>query len=162
MDFIYVGKIINTFGIKGEVKIISDFYLMNRVFIKGFKLYITPMYIEEEISNVRFHKGCNLVLFKNYNNINDVLKYKGMGVYIKRSDLNLNEDEYLLEDLINYDVYDNDLYIGKVIGISKNNSVLLKVKKEKEFYIPFIDEFIINVDNLNKVIITKGGSDFII
>lgn len=162
MDFIYVGKIINTFGIKGEVKIISDFYLMNKVFIKGFKLYITPMYIEEEISNVRFHKGCNLVLFKNYNNINDVLKYKGMGVYIKRSDLNLNEDEYLLEDLINYDVYDNDLYIGKVIGISKNNSVLLKVKKEKEFYIPFIDEFIINVDNLNKVIITKGGSDFII
>ncbi len=162
MDFIYVGKIINTFGIKGEVKIISDFYLMNRVFIKGFKLYLTPMYIEEEISNVRFHKGCNLVLFKNYNNINDVLKYKGMGVYIKRSDLNLNEDEYLLEDLINYDVYDNDLYIGKVIGISKNNSVLLKVKKEKEFYIPFIDEFIINVDNLNKVIITKGGSDFII
>ena len=162
MDFIYVGKIINTFGIKGEVKIISDFYLMNKVFIKGFKLYITPMYIEEEISNVRFHKGCNLVLFKNYNNINDVLKYKGMGVYIKRNDLNLNEDEYLLEDLINYDVYDNDLYIGKVIGISKNNSVLLKVKKEKEFYIPFIDEFIINVDNLNKVIITKGGSDFII
>lgn len=162
MDFIYVGKIINTFGIKGEVKIISDFYLMNKVFIKGFKLYITPMYIEEEISNVRFHKGCNLVLFKNYNNINDVLKYKGMGVYIKRSDLNLNEDEYLLEDLINYDVYDNDLYIGKVIGISKNNSVLLKVKNEKEFYIPFIDEFIINVDNLNKVIITKGGSDFII
>ncbi len=162
MDYIYIGKIVNTFGIKGEVKIVSDFYEKDKVFKSGFKLYISPMYIEEEISFTRVHKGYNLVLFKNYNNINDVLKYKGMGVYIKRSDLCLDKDEYLIEDLIGYQVYDEDKLLGKVDEVSKNNSVLLKINSDKVFYIPFIDEFIIKVDVESKKIITRNGSDFII
>lgn len=162
MDYIYIGKIVNTFGIKGEVKIISDFYEKDKIFKKGFKLYISPMYIEEEILSTRVHKGYNLVLFKNYNNINDVLKYKGMGVYIKRSDLSLDKDEYLIEDLVGYEVYDEDKLLGKVDEVSKNNSVLLKINGDKVFYIPFIDEFIIKVDVENKKIITRNGSDFII
>ena len=162
MDYIYIGKIVNTFGIKGEVKIVSDFYEKDKVFKSGFKLYISPMYIEEEILSTRVHKGYNLVLFKNYNNINDVLKYKDMGVYIKRSDLSLDKDEYLIEDLIGYQVYDEDKLLGKVDEVSKNNSVLLKINGDKVFYIPFIDEFIIKVDVENKKIITRNGSDFII
>lgn len=162
MDYIYIGKIVNTFGIKGEVKIVSDFYEKDKVFKSGFKLYISPMYIEEEILSTRVHKGYNLVLFKNYNNINDVLKYKGMGVYIKRSDLSLDKDEYLIEDLVGYEVYDEDKLLGKVDEVSKNNSVLLKIKGDKVFYIPFIDEFIIKVDIESKKIITRNGSDFII
>ncbi len=162
MDYIYIGKIVNTFGIKGEVKIVSDFYEKDKVFKSGFKLYISPMYIEEEIAFTRVHKGYNLVLFKNYNNINDVLKYKGMGVYIKRSDLSLDKDEYLIGDLIGYEVYEEDKLLGKVDEVSKNNSVLLKIKGDKVFYIPFIDEFIIKVDVENKKIITRNGSDFII
>lgn len=162
MDYIYIGKIVNTFGIKGEVKIVSDFYEKDKVFKSGFKLYISPMYIEEEILSTRVHKGYNLVLFKNYNNINDVLKYKDMGVYIKRSDLSLDKDEYLIEDLIGYDIYEEDKLLGKVDEVSKNNSVLLKIKGDKVFYIPFIDEFIIKVDVESKKIITRNGSDFII
>ena len=162
MDYIYIGKIVNTFGIKGEVKIISDFYEKDKVFKSGFKLYISPMYIEEEIAFTSVHKGYNLVLFKNYNNINEVLKYKGMGVYIKRSDLSLDKDEYLIEDLIGYDIYDEDKLLGKVEEISKNNSVLLKINSDKVFYIPFIDEFILKVDVDNKKILTRNGSDFII
>lgn len=162
MEFIYIGKIVNTFGIKGELKIISDFFESGKVFKKGFKLYISPLYIEEEILNVRVHKNNYLVLFKNYNDINDVLKYKDMGVYINRDDLNLNSNEYLINDLIGFKVYDNSKLIGEVIGISKNNNVLLRIKNNKEYYIPFIDEFISNVDVLNKRIDTKNGSDFII
>lgn len=162
MDYIFIGKIVNTFGIKGEVKIISDFYEKDKIFKKGFKLYISPMYIEEEISFTRVHKGYNLVLFKNYNNINEVLKYKGMGVYIKRSDLCLGKDEYLIEDLVGYQVYDEDKLLGKVEEISKNNNVLLKINSDKVFYIPFIDEFILKVDVDNKKILTRNGSDFII
>ena len=99
-----------------------------------------------------------MVTFNGYNDINEILKYIGMGVYIKRSDLDLKEDEYLLSDLIGYVVYDNNELLGKVSGINFNNNVLLKI--DDIFYIPFIDEFIEKVDVKTKKIMTRNGSDF--
>lgn len=158
MDYIYIGKIVSTHGIKGEVKIISDFFEKNKIFKKGFKLYITPLYHEEVINTYRVHKNYDMVTFNGYNDINGILKYIGMGVYIKRSDLDLKEDEYLLSDLIGYVVYDNNKLLGKVSGINFNNNVLLKI--DDIFYIPFIDEFIEKVDVKTKKIMTRNGSDF--
>lgn len=158
MDYIYIGKIVSTHGIKGEVKIISDFFEKNKIFKKGFKLYITPLYHEEVINTYRVHKNYDMVTFNGYNDINEILKYIGMGVYIKRSDLDLKEDEYLLSDLIGYAVYDNNKLLGKVSGINFNNNVLLKI--DDNFYIPFIDEFIEKVDVKTKKIMTRNGSDF--
>lgn len=158
MDYIYIGKIVSTHGIKGEVKIISDFFEKDKIFKKGFKLYITPLYHEEVINTYRVHKNYDMVTFNGYNDINEILKYIGMGVYIKRSDLDLKEDEYLLSDLIGYAVYDNNKLLGKVSNISFNNNVLLKI--DDIFYIPFIDEFIEKVDVKTKKIMTRNGSDF--
>lgn len=158
MDYIYIGKIVSTHGIKGEVKIISDFFEKDKIFKKGFKLYITPLYHEEVINTYRVHKNYDMVTFNRYNDINEILKYIGMGVYIKRSDLALKEDEYLLSDLIGYAVYDNNKLLGKVSGINFNNNVLLKI--DDIFYIPFIDEFIEKVDVKTKKIMTRNGSDF--
>lgn len=158
MDYIFIGKIVSTHGIKGEVKIISDFFEKDKIFKKGFKLYITPLYHEEVINTYRVHKNYDMVTFNGYNDINEILKYIGMGVYIKRSDLDLKEDEYLLSDLIGYVVYDNNKLLGKVSGINFNNNVLLKI--DDIFYIPFIDEFIEKVDVKTKKIMTRNGSDF--
>lgn len=158
MDYIFIGKIVSTHGIKGEVKIISDFFEKDKIFKKGFKLYITPLYHEEVINTYRVHKNYDMVTFNGYNDINEILKYIGMGVYIKRSDLDLKEDEYLLSDLIGYVVYDNNELLGKVSGINFNNNVLLKI--DDIFYIPFIDEFIEKVDVKTKKIMTRNGSDF--
>ena len=158
MDYIYIGKIVSTHGIKGEVKIISDFFEKDKIFKKGFKLYLTPLYHEEVINTYRVHKNYDMVTFDGYKDINEVLKYIGMGVYIKRSDLDLKEDEYLLNDLIGYEVYDGNTLLGKVSSISFNNNVLLKI--DDKFYIPFIDEFIEKVDVKSQIIMTRNGSDF--
>ena len=158
MDYIYIGKIVSTHGIKGEVKIISDFFEKDKIFKKGFKLYLTPLYHEEVINTYRVHKNYDMVTFNGYNDINEILKYIGMGVYIKRSDLDLKEDEYLLNDLIGYKVYEDSKLLGKVSSISFNNNVLLKI--DDIFYIPFIDEFIEKVDVKTKKIMTRNGSDF--
>lgn len=158
MDYIYIGKIVSTHGIKGEVKIISDFFEKDKIFKKGFKLYLTPLYHEEVINTYRVHKNYDMVTFDGYNDINEVLKYIGMGVYIKRSDLDLKDDEYLLNDLIGYEVYDGNTLLGKVSSIIFNNNVLLKI--DDNFYIPFIDEFIEKVDVKTKKIMTRNGSDF--
>lgn len=161
-EYIEIGKITNTHGIKGEVKILSTFKEKELVFKPNFKLYLTPLYKEFEINTYRTHQKYDMVTFKGITNINEILAYKGVGVYIKRSDLNLGSNEYLMEDLIGYKVYDGNEFIGIVEDLLESNCVLLKVKKEKYFYIPFISEYIVDIIVADKKIITKNGKELII
>ena len=80
MDYIYIGKIVNTHGIKGELRIKSDFERKNIVFRPGFVLYIGKGYVPEKISSYRKHKDYDMVTFEGYNNINQVLNYKQRNV----------------------------------------------------------------------------------
>lgn len=162
-NFIEVGKIINTFGIKGELKIVSDFEYKDKIFVKDFPMYIGELKNKEMVSTHRVHKNYDLTIFSGYTNINEVLKYKGNKVYIKREDLKLNDNEYLLNDLIGFEVYDESKLLGVVIDydISPSN-VLLKIKGDKTFYIPKIDEYIKEVKVSDKKIMTNKGSDLIL
>ena len=162
-NYILVGKIINTFGIKGELKINSDFEYKDRVFVKDFNIYIGEEKVKEIINTHRIHKNYDMVLFNGYSNINEVLKYKGKNIYIKRDDLILNDNEVLLSDLIGYKVIDNNQEIGVVIDYESNiNNVLLKVMGSKTFYIPYIDEYVIKIDKDSKEIITNNGGSLIL
>ena len=163
VDYVYVGKIINTFGIKGELKVNSNFEYQEKVFNKDFIIYIGEYKQEEVINTKRIHQNNLLITLNGYNNINDVLKYKGLDIYIKREDLKLKSDEYLLSDLIGFQVYDNDTLIGKVIDYTYTiKDVLLKIKGQKIFYIPKIDYYIQEIDLKNKKIVTNKGSDLIL
>jgi len=162
-NYIEVGKIINTFGIKGELKIASDFEYKDRIFIKDFPVYIGELKEKELINSHRLHKNYDLTTFQNYTNINEVLKYKGKKVYVERKDLHLGSNEYLLNDLIGFEVYDEDKLLGIVIDYEMTpNSVLLKVRGRKTFYLPKIEVYIKNIDKLNKKIITDKGRELII
>ena len=162
-NYIIVGKIINTFGIKGELKVISDFEYKERIFKEGTPIYIGINKDKEIIQSRRVHKNNDLILFKGYTNINEVLKYKGSNIYILRSDLFLEDGEYLLNDLIGLNVYDKELLLGTVLDYEKTiNNVLLKIKGDKTFYIPLIDNYIIKVDLKNKKIDTNNGKDLIV
>lgn len=160
---VLVGVIVNTFGIKGELKIKSSFEYQDRAFKIGNKIYIGEEKEEEIINSYRIHKNFVLITLQKYNNINEVLKYKGSNVYIKRSALNLSSDEYLYSDLIGLNVYDEDKLIGQVYDYDLSiNDVLLKVKGNKTFYLPLNGPYIEKIDVDKKEIITKGGSDLIL
>lgn len=162
-DYILIGKIVNTFGIKGELKIVSNFEFKTRVFVEDFPIYIGVNKSKELISTHRFHKNHDLILFKGYSNINEVLKYKGENIYILKSDLILGENEYLLNDLVGYQVYDEDSLLGVIISYEETPSnVLFKVRGEKTFYLPFIEEYIKEVDKENKKILTNRGSELVL
>ena len=145
MDYISVGKIVNTHGIKGELRILSDFELKNQVFIIGKNIYIGDSFIKEEIASYRKHKEFDMITLKDYNNINQVLKYLRKQVYVKREDLNI--DKYLMTDLIGFDVYLKEQKIGKIIDFVYNGSnKLLVVEGLKKFYIPMVEDFVNKVD----------------
>lgn len=162
-NYICVGKIINTFGIKGELKIVSDFEYKDKIFTKEFPIYIGELKTKELVSTYRVHKSYDLIVFNGYTNINEVLKYKSNKIYIKREDLNLSDEEYLLQDLIGFKVIDNSNVIGVIIDYEKTtNNILLKVKGKKTFYIPKYSSYVEKIDLNNKEIITNNGSDLII
>lgn len=159
-EMIYIGKTVSTFGIKGELKVISDFEYCDRAYQVNKKILINN--IEHVISGIRYHKNYVLLKIDNLNNINDILKYVGFNIYIKRIDLGLKGCEYLYKDLINSEVIDDDnTKLGKVIEVLNGNNVLIKVKGSKEFLIPLINNYISKFDLNKKILYTKNAKELI-
>lgn len=154
MNFICIGKLVNTHGIKGEVRILSDFEYKNKVFIKGFKLYIGHNKECVTINSYRHHKVFDMCLFNEYNYINDVLKFKGSLVYINKEDLKLNKEEILDSDLLGFNCIYESNNIGNVKDIINNNGYKLILINDK--YIPYNKEFISNINLEKKEIIFKN------
>ena len=148
MQYIFIGEIVNTHGIKGEVKIISDFKYKDKVFVKGMNLYIGKNKENVVISSYRKHKNYDMVTFENINDINDVLIYKSENVYIDKSSIKI--DGYFDEDIIGLDVYVKDTYKGKVTDIMKTKAHDIIVIDNHKYLVPYIDEFVKKIDIDNK------------
>ena len=145
MNYIYIGDIVNTHGIKGEVKILSHFKYKSNVFVKGTSLYVGGSKVKLVINSYRHHKVFDMVTFVGINDINEVLKYKGESVYIDKNEVHI--DGILNEDLINMSVYGDDSFIGHVTDILNNGLYdILVVDGNSRSLIPNIDEFILNID----------------
>lgn len=159
MEFICVGKIVQTHGIKGELRIRSNFLKKDRVFKKGFTLYLGDEKKPEVINTYRPHKEFDMVTFEGYNNINQVLDYLKLKVYAKKEDIELKEDEYILEELVGLDVIEDGLNLGKVSEIVYNNSniLLYVISENTNFYIPNNPNFIkkVNLDK-NEIIVENA------
>lgn len=150
IKYIFIGRIVNTHALKGEVRIISDFEFKNRIFKKDTFLYIGENKTKETIETYRKHKQFDMVKFKNIDNINDVLKYKGSKVYINEYDLNLNDDEILISDLINMNLYNDNKLIGKIEEYrSDNGNNMIRVNNK---LVPYNKDFITKIDKENNSI----------
>lgn len=150
MRFIYIGKVTNTHALKGEIRILSNFEFKNKVFTKGFKLYVGHLKIEETIETYRRHKQFDMVKFVGIDNINDVIKYKGASVFINEEDLNLSNDEILTEELIGMKVYNDNSLVGNITEYREDNGN--KNIRVNDKLIPFNKDFISKIDKQNKEI----------
>lgn len=147
-----VGKIVGTHGIKGEVKVKSDTSFDR--FKKGNILYIEKE-MEIKIDSHRQHKGMELITFNGFKNINDVLCFVGKELYVPHNRDELDEGEFFYEDLIGLMCYDSkNNEIGKVIDIQEvPQGIILEIEgKEKTILVPYVEQFIEDVDLENKAI----------
>ncbi len=157
-DYIYIGKIVNTHGIKGELRILSNFKFKEKVFLENRRIYIGDEKIEEIINSYRHHKIFEMITLKGYDNINQVLKYLNKDVYIKKNDLSLGNKEYLDEDLINLNVIFNNELVGHIVAIrqiNENNKIIEAIINNKKTLIPYHEDFIGNIDFENNKIELK-------
>ncbi len=156
MKYVLIGRLVNTHGLKGEVRILSDFKYKDKVFIPGMKIYIGKDKICEEINSYRHHKIFEMITMVGYSDIDEVLKYKGDYVFVSKEDIKLGNNEYLNEDIIGLNVYVNDKILGKVKRIDNHNgNEILVVTDEKEYLIPYNFDIIESVDLEKKEIIVK-------
>ena len=153
MDKIYIGKIVSTHGIKGELKILSDFDFKDKVFVVGNKLIIDDK--EYTIKSYRVHKNFDMVTLDDYKDINEVLFLLKKDVYISKDSLNLGIDEILDEDLITYKVLTNTGKVGIIKEIFKASETnkIIRVLFDKEVLIPY--SFIKKIDKSNKEVIIE-------
>jgi len=153
MKFVYVGKIVNTHGLKGELRILSTFSHKEKVFVPGFLLYVNDK--PYEIQTVRKHKNYDMVTFKGYNDINEVLFLKGEDAYFNRSDIDSNI--ILDSDLIGFKMISTNGKEGVIDSVEDGikYSYLLVSILDKKYYVPKVDEFIEKIDLEKQVIYIK-------
>lgn len=160
MDKVYIGKIVGTHGIKGEVRIKSNFDHKDKVFKIGNKLIIDDK--EYIIKSYRVHKDFDMVTLNDYNNINDVLYLKGKSVYFNKNNLSLNNNEYILDDLLDYKViYKGKNYKVTFINDTNKNNIVLYVNGDNDKFLITMKSPSIRLDNLEKIIYINGEEGII-
>ncbi len=151
MEYIKIGVIANTHGLKGEVKV-KSFTEFDR-FKKGNSIYLkhNEEYIKIVVKSHRVHSGLDLVIFEGYEDINKIEIYKGSELYIHIDDRDeLEEDEFYYDELVGLEVYYNDELLGKVTNIMdvpQGEILVIKRKDKKDVLIPFENKFINYMDD---------------
>lgn len=157
-NYLRIGVITTTHGIKGEVKVFPTTDDINRFDnLKNVYLDTGKDYIPLEIEGVKYFKQLVILKFKGFDSINDIEKYRGKDILIPRDQaIPLKEDEYFIYDLIGSEVYTDD---GNKLGIltevltsSANDVYVVKTEENKEVLLPSIKECILDVDINNKKI----------
>lgn len=158
-DFLRVGVISSTHGVRGEVKVypttddIERFNILKDVYLDtgSQKLLL-------EIENLKFFKNMVILKFKGFDNINDIEKYKGRDLLITRDKaVKLAPNENFIVDLIGLSVVtDEGEPFGTVTDILQtpaNDVYVIEGKDGKEYLFPSIKECILNVDLTEKKVL---------
>jgi len=162
--YVSVGKIINFHGIKGEAKVgctrnQQDFFMsLDVVYIKQ-----NGDYLPLEISSVRPNKNLLIVKFKGIDDINVLLQYKGCLLFVEENVIRetLEEDEFLIDELVGLEVFDrvNGAKLGFVIGVSNNGAsdlISVKTNTKKICLVPFVKAIVTDVDIKGKKILINN------
>ncbi len=150
MEFIKIGTIINTFGIKGELKIksLTDFPEIRFKEKQLIYVYYKKDYLPFTIKRSRQHKGFILLTLLDNEDINLVEKYKNCDIFVDQEHIHsLNEGEYYYFQLRGCEVYYNNQSIGKVTSVEEGYQTVLRIKMpEKELLLPYVKRFIKDID----------------
>lgn len=147
MELMEIGKVVNTFGIKGELKIlpyVKYFEDLNRINIKN-NTY--------EIERMRKQKNLFIVKLKGFDDINQIEDLKDYNVFIEEQDKpELQQGEYYIKDLIGFEVYTDE---GKLLGELDDvfNTGANDIYQVGEILLPAIKDVVKQVDTKNKKII---------
>ncbi|MDA3130638.1 ribosome maturation factor RimM [Aliibacillus thermotolerans] len=163
MDWLNVGKIVNTHGIRGELKVLSTTDFEEDRFKIGNALYLqkqdTKERVKVTVEGVRTHKQWILLKLKELSSLNDAEEWKGSQLQIPTDALqDLEENEYYYFEIIDcLVVTEEGEQLGKVTDILAPGAndvwVVTPFHGKKEILIPYIEDVVKKVDVEKKVIV---------
>jgi 16S rRNA processing protein RimM len=154
VDYICIGEIVNTFGIRGELKISSMSDFDDIRYRKGNTVYVLKdrEFVPLKVASFRVHKGYSMVGFEGLADINAVEQYKNCFVYIRKEDQHaLPAGEYYVHQLVGLKaVLEDGAGIGTVAAVEATSGAQnnLRVRREDgtEVLIPYVPSFVPKVD----------------
>ncbi|WP_010269649.1 ribosome maturation factor RimM [Paenibacillus senegalensis] len=162
-----VGKIVNTHGIRGELKVVPSTDFADIRFAKGSKLVLTDehsdQHIPVEVTSARQQKNVFLIKLNDWNDINEVQKYKGWRLKIAESELSeLEPGEYYHHQIIGCRVLTEDGeelgQVSEILSPGANDVWVVERTqvspggKNRPLLIPYIDDVVLDVDLPQQVI----------
>jgi len=146
IELIEAGKVVNTFGIKGDVRLQP--WADSPDFLTEFE-YI---YIDEKpvrILSANVHKGCIIATLEGIENIDDAIKLKGCIFKINKTNAKLEDGRFFIADLIGLTAVDNETgeelgTVTDILTLPANNVYVIKGKRE--ILVPAVPEFIIETN----------------
>jgi len=143
-QFLETGEIVNTHGIRGEVK------LLPWADAPEFILEFDELYIDGRayaIESARVQKTCVLLKLEGVDTVEEAIKLRGKVVSVDRTDIELEEGSYFIADLIGLPVFADGEEIGKIKEVltPPGNDVYV-VRGKHEYMIPVVQEFVLDVD----------------
>ncbi|GGH16882.1 ribosome maturation factor RimM [Paenibacillus segetis] len=160
-SLLMVGKIVNTHGIRGELKVLlhTDFPEV-RFAPKSRLLIVHPengILTEVTVVSSRPNKGMYVVKFAGFDNINEVEKYKGTDLKVpKEKTVELPENEYYFHEIIGCRVIsdeDEDLgVIEEILRPGANDVWVVKMPSGNQLLLPVIDDVVLDVDVRNQLV----------
>ncbi|MBW7473324.1 ribosome maturation factor RimM [Paenibacillus oenotherae] len=163
-EWLTVGKIVNTHGIRGEIKVVSQTDFPEERFAQGNKLVIenpeTAQRIPVVVNGARLHKNMYIVKIKDLDDINIAEKYKGWNLKVSKDDLGeLDEGEYYHYEIIGCKVFTEEGEelgaITEILVPGANDVWVIQQPKGKQLLVPVIDEVVLDVDVEAKKVIVR-------
>lgn len=163
MEKLLIGHIGKPFGLKGEIKVTPLTSFIKERYCKGRKVLIenpkTKESFEDEIISVRLSTKQTIIKLSSISNIGQAETLYGYEIYMDKNDAPMPKGSYRIADLLGCKVVDED---GTELGIVKDvltyapkSSLRVGREKSKDFFVPFVDDYLIDVDIENKTIKIK-------
>lgn len=160
INYLDVGKIVNTHGIKGEVRVQAITDNPEVRFKKGSKLVIKQdknEYTPVTVASHRVHKNFDLLTFEEFDSINEVEDFKNKILQVDEALLpELGENQYYSSEIVGSKVIDEDKNeIGKIkeiMFLPANDVWVVERPNKSDLLLPFIASVILDVDTENKII----------
>lgn len=151
-EYLEIGQIVNTHGLKGYLKVVPFTDDVNRFKeIKTVYIVFRNELVECKIEDVKFIKNLVNLKFVGIDDINDAEKYKGCYLKISRKDAKkLDKNTYFIVDLIGLSVYDEQEnkigVLDDIFGAGSRDVYAVKTEDGKQILLPAISKAIKKID----------------
>lgn len=150
-DYLAVGKVVNTHGVRGELKVMPMTSDLSRF---DYLLFVSVNYEgklrEFRVTGARFHKNMVLIKLQGVDTMDEAEKFKGQELLVHRKHARpLEEDEYFICDLIGLEVYEEDQCLGTladVLETGSNDVYVVKQPGKRDLLLPALKSVVLKVD----------------